>query len=112
MKEIQTLHSSISPCLFRFAPPADQTHRAADRHQAKAGPHDAGDRDVHAGLDGGVVDELLQLFRHRVVFIQLQLDDFARNAVALQGFNLPDEIGAERVLVNIAVILQLLFLNS
>ena len=65
MKEIQTLHSSISPCLFRFAPPADQTHRAADRHQAKAGPHDTGDRDVHAGLDGGVVDELLQLFRSR-----------------------------------------------
>lgn len=94
MKEIQTLHQSISPRLFGFAPPADQTHRAADRHQAKAGPHDTGDRDMHAGLDGGVVDELLQLFRHRVVFIQLQLDDLAGNTVALQGFDLADEIGA------------------
>ena len=94
VKEIQILHPSISSRLFCFAPPADQPQRATDHHEANADPYDAGHSQVHAGLDGRVVDELLHLFRNSVVFIQLQLDHFAGKGEALQSFNSPDEVGA------------------
>ena len=64
---------------------ADQADGPADEHQGNSGDHYAGDSQMDACLDRGIVDKPPGFFGNDVIFIQLDLNDFPAQRKALQG---------------------------